>query len=204
MAAQPQLPADDLLTRGYFHDRVIPPLNSTGLLPALGELKNIAKPGKIRSRCTYHSVPKRKHLRRLLSIPNPLHQTALAVEIEGHWADLESFCKQSTISLSVPKPSTERALESSYGINAQAVQRSLRSVGARYVLKTDISRFYPSIYTHSVAWAIHGKEKAQADNSLYGNRLDKRISDTQDRQTGGIPTGPDSSFLIGEIMGSAS
>jgi hypothetical protein len=204
MTARRKLTADDLLTRGYFHDRVIPPLSSIGLLPATAALKTIAKPNKdVRSRCTHHSVPKRKHLRRLLSIPNPFHQTALAVEIEKRWPDLDSRCKQSLISLSTPKLSTERALESSYSINAQPVHRSLRSVGSRYVLKTDIARFYPSIYTHSIAWAIHGKEKARANKGLYGNDLDKRISDTQDRQTGGIPIGPDTSFLIGEIIGSA-
>jgi hypothetical protein len=204
VASKPKLSADDLLTRGYFHDRVIPPLGSSRLLPAIGELKTLVKQTKdIRSRCAQHSVPKRKHLRRLLSIPNPFHQTALALEIERHWTKLEAFCKKSTISLSVPKLSTERALESSYNINSQPLHRSLRSAGCRYVLKTDIARFYPSIYTHSVAWAIHGKEKARTNKGLYGNDIDKRIRDTQDRQTGGIPIGPDTSFLIGEVMGSA-
>jgi hypothetical protein len=204
MTGHPKVTADDLLTRGYFHDRVIPPLNSAGLVPALAELKAAAKPNKdIRSRCTQYSVPKRKHLRRLLSIPNPFHQTALSVEIEKCWVRLEAVCKQSKISLSIPMLSADRALESTYGINEQPVQRSLRSVGSRYVLKTDLARFYPSIYTHSVAWAIHGKAPARADKSLYGNILDKKLSDTQDRQTGGIPIGPDTSFLIGEVMGSA-
>ena len=28
----------------------------------------------------------------------------------------------------------------------------------KYILKTDIKNFYPSIYTHSIAWALHTKE----------------------------------------------
>jgi len=204
MAARPKLSATDLLTRGYFHDRVIPPLNSLGLLPALPELKALAKNARsMRSRCTRHSVPKRKHLRRSLAIPNPLHQTALSLEVEKCWTKLLSACKKSHIPLSVPKLSSERALETASNINALPVQRSLRSVGSRYVLKTDLARFYPSIYTHSVAWALHGKAKARADKSLFGNLLDRCLSDTQDKQTGGIPIGPDTSFLIGEVMGSA-
>jgi hypothetical protein len=31
MAKKPKLTADDLLTRGYFHDRVIPPLTFSGV-----------------------------------------------------------------------------------------------------------------------------------------------------------------------------
>ncbi len=78
-------------------------------------------------------------------------------------------------------------------------------MGARYLLKTDIARYYPSIYTHSVPWAIHGKSNARSDKKfkLTGNRLDLWLRETQDKQTGGIPIGPDTSFLIGEVLGTA-
>ena len=203
MSALPTLGADDLLTRGHFHDAVIPPLNAHGLAPAMGELKAFRLDKKVRSRCTRQSVPKRKHLRRLLSIPNPFHQVTLALEIEKHWTELEACCRLSRISLSVPTLSRDRALETSHSINEQPQHRCERSVGNRYVLRTDIARFYPSIYTHSVAWAIHGKDKARADHALWGNELDRRMSYTQDKQTGGIPIGPDTSLLIGEVMVSA-
>ncbi len=39
--------------------------------------------------------------------------------------------------------------------------------------------------------------------SLYGNRIDLWTRETQDKQTGGIPIGPDTSFVIGEIIGTA-
>jgi len=71
------------------------------------------------------------------------------------------------------------------------------------LLQADFSRFYPSIYTHAIPWAIHGKEIARNNPALFGNRIDKRVRESQDKQTGGIPIGPDTSFLIGEIMGSA-
>src|ERR1022692_4555816 len=73
------------------------------------------------------------------------------------------------------------------------------------MLPADFSRFYNSIYTHSIPWAIHGKVNARADReyALYGNRLDLRVRDTQDQQTGGIPVGPDTSFLLAEVIASA-
>ena len=54
-------------------------------------------------------------------------------------------------------------------------------------------------------WALHGKSAARSDKklSLLGNRLDLWLRETQDRQTGGIPIGPDTSFLVGEILGTA-
>jgi Reverse transcriptase (RNA-dependent DNA polymerase) len=60
------------------------------------------------------------------------------------------------------------------------------------------------IYTHSIPWAIHGKSAARADkkHKLYGNRLDLWVRETQDRQTGGIPVGPDTSFIIAEVIAS--
>jgi hypothetical protein len=205
------------MTRGYFPDRVIPPVNSLALSVAIPDILAYTKPkvldilnkvrgaGLERSRCVTHSVPKRKHLRRTLSIPNPLHQCILSAEIADNWQALEAFCAKSPISLSVPKPSVERALEATNGLNQQPIFRTQRSVGARYLLKTDIARYYPSIYTHSVPWALHGKVAARSDKKfkLFGNRLDLWLRETQDKQTGGIPIGPDSSFLVGEVLGTA-
>jgi hypothetical protein len=72
-------------------------------------------------------------------------------------------------------------------------------------VKTDIARYYPSIYTHSIPWALHTKPVARADKQyqLLGNRLDLWMRETQDKQTGGKPIGPDTSFVIGEVIGTA-
>jgi len=205
------------MTRGYFPDRVIPPVNSLALSVAMPDMLAYIRPkvldilnkvngaGVPRSRCVSHSVPKRKHLRRSLSIPNPLHQCILSDEIATNWQVLEAFCAKSPISLSVPKPSADRALEATNDLNKQPLYRAQRSVGARYLLQTDIARYYPSIYTHSLPWALHGKSTARSDKkfNLLGNRLDLWLRETQDKQTGGIPIGPDTSFLIGEVLGTA-
>ncbi|MCV5837901.1 RNA-directed DNA polymerase, partial [Escherichia coli] len=68
--------------------------------------------------------------------------------------------------------------------------------------KTDISRFYHSIYTHSIAWTYHTKDisKRNRSNSLFGNVLDKHSQDSQDGQTIGLPIGPDTSLIIAESL----
>jgi len=85
-------------------------------------------------------------------------------------------------------------------------ERVLRSSASRFVLKADLSRFYHTLYTHSIPWALHSKETAKArknDRGLYGNLIDEAVRNTQDQQTMGIPVGPDTSDLISELLGVA-
>lgn len=210
-----RLTASDLLLLGLFHDRIIPPLASSGLQPAIGDLLDFARQDirlvngryvpRVTTRCTRHSVPKQKLARRILAIPNPRNQALLAMEIEHNWDDLLRLCRVSPVSLTTPSAFGKRAVQGEIDRRSEASERVKRSVGQRYVLHADIARFYPSIYTHSIPWAIHGKSTARADrvNALYGNRLDQWIRETQDKQTGGIPVGPDSSFLLAEVLASA-
>jgi hypothetical protein len=139
-----------------------------------------------------------------LAIPNPRNQAILCKEISDQWRHLQGLCEKSPISLTTPIPSVARAIEGKYDRREVATERAIRSIGARYLLQTDLARFYPSVYTHGIAWAIHGKAKARADtrHELFGNRLDLWVRETQDKQTGGIPIGPDTSFLIAEVVAS--
>lgn len=60
-------------------------------------------------------------------------------------------------------------------------QKSIElALSYEYVLHTDISDCYGSIYTHSVPWALHTKTVAKAnrdDNNLIGNTIDKHLRD---------------------------
>lgn len=76
----------------------------------------------------------------------------------------------------------------------------------KYLLRTDIKNCYPSIYTHSIAWAIHTKKTIRtkgnrADYSKFlGLKLDKLFQYANDGCTNGIPIGPAISDLISEII----
>ncbi len=73
----------------------------------------------------------------------------------------------------------------------------------KYVVKTDIKNFYPSIYTHSIAWALHGKSTARADRTVFallGSKLDKLFQNTNDGCTNGLPIGPAVSDLVSDII----
>ncbi len=78
--------------------------------------------------------------------------------------------------------------------------------GYKYILKTDIKNFYPSIYTHSIAWAIHTKAeiRKKGNRNRYdkyvGLILDRLFQYSNDKCTNGIPIGPAVSDLISEIL----
>lgn len=83
-------------------------------------------------------------------------------------------------------------------------QRSIElALDYNFVFQTDIANCYGSFYTHSVAWALHGKEDAknsQRDKSLIGNVIDNRLQDMNQRQTNGIPQGSVLFDFIAEMI----
>ncbi len=72
-----------------------------------------------------------------------------------------------------------------------------------YVLHTDISDCYSSIYTHSIPWAIHTKSLAKQqrrDSRLIGNVIDRHLQDMSYGQTNGIPQGSVLMDFIAELI----
>ncbi len=83
-------------------------------------------------------------------------------------------------------------------------QRSIElALKYQYVVHTDISECYGSLYTHSIAWALHTREEAKnkrSDKSLIGNVIDSYIRDMSFGQTNGIPQGSVLMDFIAEIV----
>ncbi len=82
-------------------------------------------------------------------------------------------------------------------------QETLRlALKYQYLYHTDIAKFYPSIYTHTIAWALHGREEAKNKRrkKILGNLIDKSIRDMQEGQSNGIPIGSALMNLIAEII----
>lgn len=79
-----------------------------------------------------------------------------------------------------------------------------KNIKYEYAMFTDIANCYPSIYTHSITWAIHGKKQTKADkdygNKWLGGQIDKKISRMQHNQTNGIPQGSVLMDFIAEIV----
>lgn len=83
-------------------------------------------------------------------------------------------------------------------------QRSIElALKYQYVVHTDISECYGSLYTHSIVWALHTREVAKNkrdDKNLIGNVIDSCIQDMSFGQTNGIPQGSVLMDFIAEIV----
>ena len=85
-------------------------------------------------------------------------------------------------------------------VEQQSIELSLRY---KYLFITDITNCYGSIYTHSIAWAMMGKEEAKrqkGNHSLLGNKLDIAFQSMQYSQTNSIPQGNVVSDLMAELV----
>jgi RNA-directed DNA polymerase len=72
-----------------------------------------------------------------------------------------------------------------------------------HIFHADVSDCYAAIYTHSIAWAIHGKATAKeerGDTKLIGNIIDAHIQDMRHGQTNGIPQGSVLMDFISELI----
>lgn len=83
-------------------------------------------------------------------------------------------------------------------------QKSISS-SMEYLLmaNTDISNCYPSIYTHTIPWALHTEKVAKnikGDTSYIGNIIDIDIEQMKYGQTNGIPQGSTLMDFIAEIV----
>jgi len=128
------------------------------------------------------------------------------------WANIQTrfaeFAKDPKIRcLSIPQESLTKRRDQGaqilhwwQGIEQASIELAL---DFKYVLHADITDCYASIYTHSVAWAMHGKSRAKEkrhDHSLIGNCIDDRIQDMQHGQTNGIPQGSVLMDMVAELV----
>jgi hypothetical protein len=116
------------------------------------------------SRAAVHNLTRVGSLRRKLSIPNPVNHILLSKRVSADWLAMYAHCLTSTYPLSRPNLTNTfgRAVGREQPLTAVPDFRGRLRATSRYVLKTDISLCYPTIYTHSIPWALNGKATAKA------------------------------------------
>lgn len=198
----------NLIRNGYFPIQLPPAFSSESFSQALPKIKPIWDKSKyIPTRAEKYSVARSSYFRRITSIVNPIGYYFIANEITRHWRKIERHYRKSKISLSKPKiePNIRAIKISKFSELYEA--KIERSSGYKYALITDITGFFPSIYTHSIPWALHTKDIAKKNQTktdeYFGNCIDGKSMGLQDRQTMGIPIGPDTSHIISELIGTA-
>jgi len=152
-----------LLANGYFPTELPPPFTSARYADACVELGGEWEANgvhKFVSSPESYSIPRFLEIRRKLSLVNPINQFRVARLISQNWDEVRDRLdrsKTSEFNSSLKLNGTDRPVEA---VNFSKVDRArVRILGAYgSYLKTDIVRFYPSIYTHSLPWSLYGKE----------------------------------------------
>lgn len=171
----------DLITRGYFPKELPPPFNTKSfadLASASTTLLNSCS--KNTAKLYHHNHVRYGLLRRKLGIPNPAFFLQISHLIEDKWYEIQQITNKSNYTKSkpiyTPHPQRPRCISPVLEFGFIPIERAKNRIAGRYILQTDISQFYQSIYTHSIPWALHGKLKAKKlrqDTTLFGNKLDK-------------------------------
>lgn len=202
--------SENIIKEGFFNKELPSEFNSRSLADELLQIdvsksklsnKGVNKWAKL----VQYSIPKKNKFRRIAAIPHPLHYIKLSKVIEDSWSELETHYEKSKVSLTKLEL-TSGKLKNKYNFSEKQNIRLENLSFNKYILSIDVNRYYPSIYSHSIPWALHTKAIAKEhskDMSYLGNKIDLEIRNMQDGQTMGIPIGPLTSAIIQEIIGTA-
>jgi hypothetical protein len=201
-----------LIKRGHFPTELPPPFHTDDLARCRNSVLQAwqgLQPNQ-QAQLEPYSVPKIGAHRRTLATVNPIVQTRLAKLIADEWVTIRSFLRRSKIALE-PVEIVENANRAIPIPNFNLLELKQLDILAQYdfIVSADTSRFYSTIYTHSIPWALHGKawckehlkgkKKAIYDATL-GARLDTALRYCQENQSIGMPVGPDTSRILSEIL----
>lgn len=228
------LKSEQVIGKGYFPKELPPPFNTKKLATKLSDVKekwdtlrgqdNFHESHKWRSKCSKYSISKGKLSRRVLGIPNPKHFIPLVELICENWDHINKVFNLSDFSISYPikdYDQNKRAVKTkSPSVPSSREVRLSRSINKLVQARADISKFYPTIYSHSVTWSLLGKsvakhlykkkkkeikkliEQKDPDAKLYqlADNLDDAVRSCQDGQSVGLPIGPDTSHVLAELV----
>lgn len=137
---------------------------------------------------------------RQYGIPVPMAYSRLCRALKDYWSNIQDHFQAQTKNqpfkvsrIHIRKiKNTEKIFQMNYKkwwVDPEPTTDLL--LGKKYVVKSDISTCFPSIYTHSISWALVGKEYAKANRGQkhWFNKIDKMCRATKSGETHGVLIG---------------
>lgn len=226
-----------MLENGYLYEQLPPCFTTRTFSEKADEIFEAVKGKKYVTTPTTISMHKNDGTRRIVSVPNPLSFASAVHVFSSNWTICRKFTESSNSQSDITfileyEDSAGRKIEREF-INSERQrdhlgvvshflhslrERIIVSLGRPYKLSLDIATFYDSIYTHSLAWSMCGKEPAKRWHSLVVNKEDKKhpelkpkyydqadkldcaIRRMKGNETNGIVTGPFLSRVFSEML----
>ncbi|MCA2825969.1 MULTISPECIES: RNA-directed DNA polymerase [Bacteria] len=198
-----------LLAKGYFPDELPPAFTTVDFARYRSSIGTAwARIGRAPNTTPERfSIPKITDWRREISIVNPISQYNVSSIISDNWKIISKHINSNSFGadeIKIDKNGSRSVSNPDFRL--VALRQSEISSIHNYALVADISRFYGTLYTHAIPWALHSKVWSKDNlhsrdyNSSVGAQLDRAVRSGQENQTLGIPVGPDTSRIIAEII----
>ena len=139
---------------------------------------------------------------RACHIPHPAAYSNLVFTIEEHWSKIPNIFDNHRSYIRPRLHSDGRLIVMKYDAWLTKTLRSLKwKMNAKYVAHADVANFFPSVYTHSISWALVGTQEAKGSNRRkWFDDIDKAYQRTKRGETNGVLIGPATSNFATEII----
>lgn len=203
---------EGLLGYGLFSDKLPPFLTSKHFFDYCQEKEPKFMDGKIECTYIYYENMRNINTPRPLAIPNPISYQRLCMFLSEHWEEILEHFKNKTENeghkisrIHLRKMKNKKHLfEMNYSdFKNDGTPEPDILIGKKYMVNADISNCFPSIYTHSISWALVGKDTAKGNKKVQSewyNELDFHIRNNKNGETHGLLIGPHTSNLLSEII----
>lgn len=165
-----------------------------------------------RKQYIYYESMRNINVPRPLGIPNPMAYQKLCRCLSDNWVKLKQHFEKQTLGQSykisrihIRKRNNSNTLFSMNYSNWKMddMPEPNLLIGKRYLVKADISTCFPSIYTHSIPWALAGKAVAKEhsrNKREWYNQIDHYTQNCKNGETHGLLIGPHASNLLSELI----
>jgi hypothetical protein len=198
-----------LLAHGLFSDKLPPVFSSVNFFDYCQIQAKIFD--DVKSTYIFYENMREINIPRQLGIPNPISYQKLCKCLSDNWYKIcEHFEKHTSFQshkisrIHIRKLKNNQALfEMKYRnwqIDGDPEPEIM--IDKRYLVKSDITKCFPSIYTHSLPWTLIGKSNAKANrsNKFWYNKIDYYTQNLRNGETHGLMIGPHTSNLLSEII----
>lgn len=189
----------------------MPPIfTSVAFTPDVAKKLIAGKPRKVEGYQGYDAVEYKltrfNGVSRSCSIPHPTAYAHLSLCIHEHWDKLDYIAKNKISGIRPLEHSDGRIIIMDYEKSFEKTKRKLRGAfGRRFMVHTDISNCFPSVYSHAIPWAAVGfdyakKHKPPKHRAEWFNQLDEKVRGLKRGETQGVAIGPATSNILSEVV----
>lgn len=197
-----------LLAYGLFSEKLPPFLSSEDFYKYC--IENTVSFANKERQYAYYENMRNINIPRPLGIPNPMAYQRLCKNLSDNWDYVREHFRIMTSNqnykvsrIHIRKMKGKKQLfEMNYSNwKLDGTPEPDLLIGKRFIVKADVSQCFLSMYTHSITWALVGKETAKKSRrGNWYNDLDQSTQNIKYGETHGLLIGPHTSNILSEII----